>query len=71
MSAEIINLRQARKARARSEKETTAAGNRAKFGRPKSERDSTTVVESINRRRLDAHRIEPRDDKSDRDPPQK
>jgi len=36
--AEIINLRQARKAVKRKQGETIAAGNRAKFGRTKAER---------------------------------
>ncbi|WAC24410.1 DUF4169 family protein [Blastomonas sp. SL216] len=36
--AEIINLRQARKAVKRKQVETIAAANRAKFGRTKAER---------------------------------
>ena len=36
--AEIINLNRARKAKARADKETTAAANRAKHGRTKAER---------------------------------
>ena len=35
--AEIINLRLARKARARTEAQANAAANRAKFGQPKAE----------------------------------
>lgn len=35
--AEPVNLNKARKARAKAAKETAAAGNRAKFGRPKAE----------------------------------
>ncbi len=37
--AEIVNLRQRRKQRARQEAETAAAANRAKFGRKLAERD--------------------------------
>ncbi|ESZ85804.1 MAG: hypothetical protein Q27BB25_17520 [Blastomonas sp. CACIA14H2] len=36
--AEIVNLRQARKAAKRKQDEATAAANRAKFGRTKAER---------------------------------
>jgi hypothetical protein len=36
--AEIINLRQARKAAKRKQDEATAAANRAKFGRTRAER---------------------------------
>ena len=37
--AEIVNLRRARKAKTRAEKDRTAEANRAKFGTSKSERD--------------------------------
>ena len=36
--AEIVNLNRARKAKARSEKQTAAAANRAKHGRTKAEK---------------------------------
>jgi len=36
--ADIVNLRMARKARARKLKEAEAEANRARFGRPKAER---------------------------------
>lgn len=39
--SEIVNLRQARKRKARTEKETAAAVNRAKFGRTKGEQWQT------------------------------
>jgi len=38
MSADVVNLRRARKARARSEKQVRAAENRARFGLTKAER---------------------------------
>ncbi|HEX7743525.1 MAG TPA: DUF4169 family protein [Sphingobium sp.] len=38
--AEIINLRQARKARVRADKARVADANRAKFGRTKAERQA-------------------------------
>ena len=39
MAGEVINLRQARKRRDRSEKEAVAERNRFEHGRPKAERD--------------------------------
>ena len=53
--AEIINLRKARKKRARAEKEAEAAENRAKFGRPKEERSHTEAAKDLLDRKLDAH----------------
>ena len=41
--AEIINLRRARKARARATTETTAAANRAAFGRTKAEKQAVST----------------------------
>ncbi|CAM4138730.1 Amidase [Novosphingobium lubricantis] len=38
MTGVVVNLRQARKARLRVEKETIAQANRAKFGRTKGEK---------------------------------
>ena len=37
--AEIVNLRRARKAKTRADKDRTAEANRAKFGTAKSERE--------------------------------
>ena len=54
--AEIINLRRARKAKARSQAQADAAENRAKHGRPKAERLTSGKVKSLTERRLDAHR---------------
>ena len=53
--AEIINLRKARKARARAEKEAKAAENRAKFGQPKEERSQSEAAKDLLDRKLDAH----------------
>lgn len=39
MCAEIVNLRRARKARARRDKETAAAENRVRYGRTRAERE--------------------------------
>jgi Domain of unknown function (DUF4169) len=56
--AEIINLRKARKKKARAEKEAEAAENRAKFGRPKEERSQSEAAKDLLDRKLDAHRRE-------------
>lgn len=56
MSAEIVNLRKARKARDRAAKKKQAEENRVRFGRPKAERVQTRTDEALIRRRLDAHR---------------
>jgi hypothetical protein len=56
--AEIINLRKARKKKARAEKEAEAAENRAKFGRPKEERSQSEAAKDLLHRKLDAHRRE-------------
>jgi hypothetical protein len=54
--AEIINLRKARKAKARADKEAEAAENRAKFGQPKEERTQSEAAKELLDRKLDAHR---------------
>ena len=54
--AEIINLRAARKAKARADKDTKADENRARFGRPRQEQMSTEATREMQDRKLDAHR---------------
>ena len=39
MNAEVVNLRRARKAKARAQRADAGAENRARFGRPKADRD--------------------------------
>lgn len=56
MSADIVNLRKARKVRDRAAKEKRAEENRAKFGRTKSERKRTEADEDLRARRLEQHR---------------
>jgi hypothetical protein len=53
MSAEIINLRQARKAKERREADALAEENRAKFGRSKAERKFTQALEAQRREHRD------------------
>lgn len=52
MSADIVNLRRARKAKARAEKEQRAAENRVLFGRSKAQR---TTSDAEKARSLAAH----------------
>lgn len=51
--AEIINLRQARKIRARGTAEATASANRAKFGRTRAERQADEAETARRDRALD------------------
>lgn len=65
MTAEIINLRQVRKARDRAGKVGLAAENRAKFGRTKHERQREEAESGRHAKHLDAHR---RDNGGEPDP---
>lgn len=63
MSAEIINLRRARKAMARREKEDKADANRALFGtrradRLKMESERNRATRAHDQHRLDQHRCD-------------
>jgi len=58
MMAEIVNLRQARKAKARAEKEAEAAANRAKFGQTKAERSAEEARRKLAEKQLDSHKRE-------------
>ena len=51
--AEIINLRLARKARARSDAEVAAAENRARFGQTKVSKQARVLDEARAARQLD------------------
>ena len=58
MSADLVNLRQARKARARKQKDAAAAENRIKFGRTKAERERQAAADDLDRRRLAGHALD-------------
>ena len=58
MTAEIVNLRRARKAKARARDEAAAAENRIRFGRTKEERRSVEALATLDKRRLEGHRLE-------------
>jgi hypothetical protein len=63
--ADILSFSKARKAKARAEKEQTAAENRVKFGRSKAEKRRDAAIEAQEKLRLDGARRtddEPRDE---------
>lgn len=56
MPADIVNLRRARKAKVRTEREKTAADNRLAFGRSKIEKQLTKAERERAAKVIDAHR---------------
>jgi hypothetical protein len=62
---DIINLRQARKMRARAEKERAAAANRAKFGLTKAERQASIKEQARLNRQVEGSRLESLEDEGD------
>lgn len=58
MTAEIINLRQVRKARARAAKDAQADENRAKFGLSKADRQQLAMETDRSVRHLDGARLD-------------
>jgi hypothetical protein len=57
MTAEIVNLRRARKSAARDSEARVAAANRARFGQPKAERDAVRREADRAARTLDGNRV--------------
>ena len=57
--AEIINLRQARKNKARADKEARAAENRVSFGRTKAEKTQAKAERDLVKSRFEAHKRDP------------
>ena len=55
--ADVINLRRARKDRARHEQEREAAANRQRFGRTKAQKSADQDVRARERRALDDKRL--------------
>ncbi len=55
--AEIVNLRRARKDRARAAKDARAAENRGKFGRGKAEKRATRAERGRTEMALDGKRL--------------
>lgn len=57
--ANILSLSKARKAKARADKDATAAANRAKFGRTKAEKLADEARKAKADKGIDGHRREP------------
>ncbi|WP_421984088.1 DUF4169 family protein [Roseibium sp.] len=62
MSAEIVNLRQARKRKQRETRDKEAKDNRRKFGRTKAERDAARRRRDELEKKVDGHRLSPSSD---------
>lgn len=58
MPADVVNLRRARKAKARVEREREAETNRALFGRTKAEKKSQADERNRVARALESHRCD-------------
>ena len=56
--AEIVNLRRARKAKTRADKDRTAEANRAKFGTAKSERDLAKARAEKDQHNLESSKLD-------------
>ncbi|MEN3931341.1 DUF4169 family protein [Microvirga sp. W0021] len=61
--AEIINLRQVRKRKEKTEKEAKAEQNRILFGRTKAEREKAKLLEEKAAKFIDGHKREDKGDK--------
>lgn len=57
---DVVNLRQARKLKARQVRERAAEDNRARFGQTKAERKLRQMQDEAARTSLDGHKREPR-----------
>lgn len=55
---DIVNLRQARKAKARDRHEKDAASNRVKYGTSKASRTASAAEKVRGERAIDSHKLE-------------
>lgn len=62
---DLVNLRRARKNRARADASSRADAKRLAFGRTKAEKALTTAQRDLAERRVEGHRMEPSRDKRD------
>jgi hypothetical protein len=65
MSGDVVNLRLARKRKAREEAEAAATANRTKFGRTKQEKQLTGAIRTIEAQRIEGKRLERSEKTSD------
>jgi Domain of unknown function (DUF4169) len=68
MTADIINLRKARKAKAKEAERKSASENRVRFGRTKAAREQDAAILKIDKSRLDGARRSNPDEDEDLDP---
>ena len=59
--ADIVNLRRARKAKVRADKDAAAAQARVLHGRAKADKALDTANSTLTRKRLDAHKKDPKE----------
>jgi hypothetical protein len=59
VTAEIINLKKVRKAKARAEAEKNAEENRVKFGRSKAEKNLSAAEKNLADKNLDGSKHDP------------
>lgn len=64
MTAEVINLRRARKQKAREQKAADANARRLQFGLTKAEKALRAAESEISRKALDGHKIASQSDES-------
>lgn len=62
MTGDVVNLRQFRKQKARSDKEKQAEQNRLAFGRTKAEKDLTNALNEKAAQKLNQGRLEKGDE---------
>jgi hypothetical protein len=62
---DVVNLRRARKDRARTEADRKAQANRISFGRTKTEKSLTSAERALAERRIDGHRLDRAHDEQD------
>ena len=67
MAADIVNLRQFRKQKARNEKEKQAEQNRLSYGRTKTEKNLTSALNQKAEKALDQGRLEKSEDADGKD----
>ena len=58
MSADVVNLRRARKAKVRADKDKVASENRVSFGRTKAERLRTAAEQTLRIRAIEGQRLD-------------
>jgi hypothetical protein len=63
--ADIVNLRRARKDKARRERDSEAAANRRRFGRTKAQKAADKDAAARRRRDLDGKVLEPEKDEGE------